>query len=253
MPLPSPLAPSAPDPMGLPRLSPPALPLRAWRGLQGLLLALALLLGLAQAPAALATGPQDFPLAPPAGHVLDTADLLSRAAASDLEKRLAELEQQQVQARLVTLRRLDYGLPLEGLGQQLLERWSAQDPAGTERQELLLLIESQNNSGAVVVSPALAETLPESLLASTGTSTMGLPLREGARYRQASIDALSRLGAVLQGEEDPGPPQLIERLPVESNVPTAEQTANSNAFLWVVVLLVVGTLVPMITWWIFSR
>ncbi|MFZ9973545.1 MAG: TPM domain-containing protein, partial [Vulcanococcus sp.] len=28
---------------------------------------------------------------------------------------------------------------------------------------------------------------------------------------------------------------------------------SSNAFLWVVVLLVVGTLVPMITWWVFSR
>lgn len=238
--------------MGLSRLPTPVQPHRAWRGLQGLLLALALLLGLAQAPAAQATGPQDFPLAPPTGHVLDTADLLSRAAASDLEKRLAELEQQQVQARLVTLRRLDYGLPLEGLGEQLLERWTNQDPKQGDRQ-LLLLIESQNNSGAVVASPDLADTLPRSLLASTGTSTMGLPLREGARYRQASIDALSRLQAVLQGEADPGPPQLIERLPVESNIPTAEETASSNAFLWVVVLLVVGTLVPMITWWIFSR
>lgn len=238
--------------MGLPRLSPSALPQRFWRGLQGLLLTLALLLGLVQAPAARATGPQDFSPAPPAAHVLDTADLLSRAAASDLEKRLAELEQQQVLARLVTLRRLDYGLPLEGLGEQLLERWSAQDPSGAGRQ-LLLLIESQNNSGAVVASPDLADTLPPGLLASTGTSTMGLPLREGARYRQASIDALSRLQTVLQGEPDPGPPQLIERLPVESNVPTAEQTASSNALLWVVVLLVVGTLVPMITWWIFSR
>lgn len=238
--------------MGLSRLPTPVQPHRAWRGLQGLLLALALLLGLAQAPAAQATGPQDFPLAPPTGHVLDTADLLSRAAASDLEKRLAELDQQQVQARLVTLRRLDYGLPLEGLGEQLLERWTNQDPKQGDRQ-LLLLIESQNNSGAVVASPDLADTLPRSLLASTGTSTMGLPLREGARYRQASIDALSRLQAVLQGEADPGPPQLIERLPVESNIPTAEETASSNAFLWVVVLLVVGTLVPMITWWIFSR
>jgi uncharacterized protein len=82
---------------------------------------------------------------------------------------------------------------------------------------------------------------------------MGLPLREGARYRQASLDALDRLGAVLQGEADPGPPQLQERLPIETNIPTREETASSNALLWVVVLLVVGTLVPMITWWVFSR
>jgi uncharacterized protein len=82
---------------------------------------------------------------------------------------------------------------------------------------------------------------------------MGLPLREGARYRQASLDALSRLSTVLNGEEDPGPPQLLERMPLETNIPTKEETASSNAFLWVVVLLVVGTLVPMITWWVFSR
>jgi len=82
---------------------------------------------------------------------------------------------------------------------------------------------------------------------------MGLPLREGSRYRQASLDALSRLEVVLNGGEDPGPPQLVERMPVETNIPTKEETESSNAFLWVVVLLVVGTLVPMITWWVFSR
>jgi len=58
---------------------------------------------------------------------------------------------------------------------------------------------------------------------------------------------------VLQGGEDPGPPQLLERLPVDTNIPTREQTESSNALMWVVVLLVVGTLVPMITWWVFSR
>jgi uncharacterized protein len=118
---------------------------------------------------------------------------------------------------------------------------------------LLLLIESQNNSAAVVASSDLLEQLPQTLLSSTAISTMGLPLREGARYRQASVDAMDRLEVVLQGGEDPGPPQLLERLPLETNIPTKEETASSNAFTWVVVLLVVGTLVPMITWWVFSR
>jgi uncharacterized protein len=220
------------------------------RSLRGLMLGLLMVLGLALPPAALATGLQDFPLDPPAGHVLDGADLLSRAAAADLEKRLDDLTADHIEARLVTLRRLDYGVSLEALGQQLVERWGAGDP---DRSQLLLLIESQNNSGAVVASADLLDQLPQSLLSSTAISTMGLPLREGARYRQASIDALDRLSVVLQGGEDPGPPQLQERLPMESNIPTKEETASSNAFVWVVVLLVVGTLVPMITWWVFSR
>ena len=40
---------------------------------------------------------------------------------------------------------------------------------------------------------------------------------------------------------------------VNSNIPSREETAGSNAFTWVVVLLVVGSVVPMLTWWVFSR
>lgn len=224
--------------------------LRSFRGLWAAVTAVLLLLPLALPPAALATGVQDFPASLPASRVIDEADLLSRAASADLEKRLEALTSDHVDARLVTLRRLDYGLSLDALGQQLIDRWSA---VGSDEPQLLLLIESQNNSAAVVASPDLLDQLPASLLSSTAISTMGLPLREGARYRQAGLDALDRLGVVLQGGDDPGPPQLEERLPIETNVPTREETQASNAFLWVVVLLVVGTLVPMITWWVFSR
>lgn len=38
-----------------------------------------------------------------------------------------------------------------------------------------------------------------------------------------------------------------------SNIPTREETAAGNGFQWVIVLLVVGTIVPMLTWWVFSR
>ncbi|MGA0216117.1 MAG: photosystem II repair protein Psb32 [Vulcanococcus sp.] len=200
--------------------------------------------------AALATGLADFPVQRPSSHVIDSADVLSRAASGDVNQRLEQFSELGVDARLVTLRRLDYGVSLETLGEELLQQW--QDEASRDGL-LLLLIEAQNNSAAVVASPALLEQLPSTLLSSTAISTMGLPLREGSRYRQASLDALSRLEVVLNGGEDPGPPQLVERMPVETNIPTKEETESSNAFLWVVVLLVVGTLVPMITWWVFSR
>jgi uncharacterized protein len=215
-----------------------------------LLSAALLLAALALPAAAWATGAADFPPQPPASHVLDQADLLSRAADTELDRRLQEFGGDHVDARLLTLRRLDYGLSLDALGEQLVERWSAGEP---DRSLLLLLIESQNNSAAVVASSDLDGQLPSELLSSTAISTMGLPLREGARYRQASVDALDRLAVVLNGGEDPGPPQLAERMPIETNIPTREETQSSNAFLWVVVLLVVGTLVPMITWWVFSR
>jgi uncharacterized protein len=215
-----------------------------------LLSAALLFAALAWPGSAWATGLADFPAQPPASHVLDQADLLSRSADAELDRRLQEFGGDRIDARLVTLRRLDYGLSLDALAEQLLQTWGADEP---NRSLLLLLIESQNNSAAVVASADLEGQLPSDLLSSTAISTMGLPLREGARYRQASLDALDRLGVVLNGGEDPGPPQLAERMPIETNIPTREETQSSNAFLWVVVLLVVGTLVPMITWWVFSR
>ena len=91
------------------------------------------------------------------------------------------------------------------------------------------------------------------MLDSTAEETMSVALRDGGRYRQATIDGLSRLETVLAGQEDPGPPELIEQVAVVSNVPTKEETEESNALIWVAVLLVLGTLVPMATWWVFSR
>jgi uncharacterized protein len=82
---------------------------------------------------------------------------------------------------------------------------------------------------------------------------MALPLREGNRYRQATVAGLERLATVLRGGEDPGEPQPSEEAAVVSNIPSHEETVESNGFTWVVVLLVVGSVVPMLTWWVFSR
>lgn len=210
---------------------------------------LCILLG---APTAMAVSAQDFPSAPPEEAVVDSADVLSRASRNEITARLEELDQFHVDARLVTVRRLDYGLSLPAFGEELLERWQADAPQ-TDRPLLIFLEESQSKQAAVVASPELLEQLPESLLRSTGRTTMSQPLRDGDRFRQATLDGLERIETVLNGGEDPGPPVQVERVALPTNVPTAEETQDSNAFTWVVVLLVVGTIVPMATWWIFSR
>ena len=210
---------------------------------------LCLLLG---APAAWAVSSQDFPLSLPEEVVLDAAEVLSRASRNEISSRLKELDQFHVDARLVTLRRLDYGLSLPAFGEELLQRWD-QDSRLSDRPLLIFLEETQSKQATVVAAPALLEQLPESLLRSTGRTTMSQPLRDGDRFRQATLDGVARIEVVLNGGEDPGPPVQIERSSIPTNVPTVEETQSSNAFTWVVVLLVVGTIVPMATWWIFSR
>jgi uncharacterized protein len=203
------------------------------------------------APAALAASLATLPESPPAQRVLDTADVLSRAASGEISRQLDQLREQDVEAHLITVPRLDYGLGVDQLGAQLIERWQDASPSS---QQLILLIDAQTGAAAVVATAELADRLGPDLLRSTGRSTLGQPLREGGRYRQASLDALSRLSTVLLGGEDPGEPQVpAEVEPIPTNVPSREETAASRAWVWVSVLLVVGSVVPMLTWWVFSR
>ena len=215
--------------------------------LPGLLLACALLLLPLQAAWAVSTA--DLPATPPSGQVLDQADVLSRAARTDIDHQLESFGRDHIDARLVTVNRLDYGLSLDTLGQQLLTRWDT----ASSTPLLLLLLDTQTRATAVVAAPELAGQLPAELLESTARTTFAQPLRQGDRYRQAVLDALDRLAVVLDGGEDPGEPVEPELVTPVSNVPTREETAGSNAFTWVVVLLVVGSVVPMLTWWVFSR
>ena len=221
-----------------------------FKALLALIAVVVLIVGVPSMPA-LAMSPTDLPAERPASQVLDDADVLSRASRSELNARLEEFGGDRVDARLITLRRLDYGLSLDGFGKDLIERWSSE---GQGRSPLLLLlIETQNKRAAVLADQSLQSQLPETLLTSTGRTTMAIPLREGDRYRQASIDGLTRLSVVLNGGEDPGPPEEIVRTTLPTNIPTQEETQSSNATTWIIVLLVLGTIIPMATWWVFSR
>ena len=191
-----------------------------------------------------------LPATAPQERILDTADVLSRAAIGELSKTLESFSAERVDAHLITVNRLDYGLSLSQLGNSVLERWSE---AGGEPNQVLFLIDSQTNTAAVVTSPGLVTQLDASLLRSTARTTMAQPIRDGGRYRQGSLDAMTRLLSVLQGGEDPGEPITAEVVSQPTNIPTKEETQSSNAFTWIVVLLTVGTIVPMLTWWVFSR
>lgn len=196
----------------------------------------------------------DFPQEPPASHVVDEAKLFSRASSQEIERVLESFDDERVDARVITVDRLDYDLTLQQLGEDLLSRWQASSStAEGNGPSLLLLIDSQTRSTAVVASRALSGRLPAELLTSTADTTMALPLRAADRHRQATLDALSRLGTVLRGGEDPGEPSQDEAPVLASNIPSKEETESSHAFRWVAVLLVIGTVVPMATWWVFSR
>jgi len=219
--------------------------LRRWAGV----IAVALLALVVAVPAAMPIAPAELGAGRPTERVIDDADVFSRASRSELESRLEALTEDRVDAHVITVRRLDYGYSLDAFGDQLVENWSSsgQEPL------LLLLLETQNKRAAIVTEDSLQTQLPPALLKSTARTTMSIPLREGDRYRQASLDGINRLAVVLGGGEDPGPPEEIVRTTLPTNIPTQAETEESNATTWVIVLLVLGTIIPMATWWVFSR
>ena len=219
--------------------------LRRWAGV----IAVALLALVVAVPSAMAIAPAELGAGRPTERVIDDADVFSRASRSELESRLEALTEDRVDAHVITVRRLDYGYSLDAFGDQLVENWSSsgQEPL------LLLLLETQNKRAAIVTEDSLQTQLPPALLKSTARTTMSIPLREGDRYRQASLDGINRLAVVLGGGEDPGPPEEIVRTTLPTNIPTQAETEESNATTWVIVLLVLGTIIPMATWWVFSR
>ncbi len=222
------------------------------RWLWGLFLWGLFLLGLVVlASSSMALTAADFPPAPPVQErVVDQAQVFSRAAVGELNRHLSELTSYDVEAHLVTLGRVDYGSTPTAVAADLLERWQQQNP----QDRLVTLVETRTGQVAVVASPALARRLPPDLLQSTAEDTMAGQLRRGEGYRFTMLQGLQRLDTVLAGEEDPGPPVLETAMPaVRSNVPSHGETAASNALTWVAVLLGLGTVIPMITWWVFSR
>lgn len=73
------------------------------------------------APASLAIAPAALGDSLPEALVIDEADVLSRASRGELEAKLRSFDDQRVDARLITLRRLDYGITLASFGENFLK------------------------------------------------------------------------------------------------------------------------------------
>lgn len=209
-------------------------------------LSLILVMGLMSTPA-LATGAYDLPIvnSGEAIWVIDQADIISRSTESSLSNTLSNLAKKTGnEVRMIVIRRLDYGETMDTFLDSVFKSWfpTTQEQAN----QTLIAIDSLTNKTAIRSGEALSELLTPQISTSITDETIAIPLKD-LQYNQALLDTGDRLVAVLSGYEDPGPPQLKE-VSVEGNFATAEETEESNATTWVIVLLIVATIVPMVTY-----
>lgn len=183
--------------------------------------------------------------------VIDQADVLSRLSEGKLSKSLEDLAQKtDKEVRFVTVRRLDYGETVDSFAKALFKKWYPTPEA--QANQTLLLIDTLTNNTAIVTGEAVKSIMRDEIAESVASETMTVPLREGNKYNKSFLEASDRLVAVLSGQPDPGPPVVEETVQVEGTFTSAEETDTKNSTIWVVVLLVVATVVPMATYFFYQ-
>ncbi len=183
--------------------------------------------------------------------VIDKAEVLSRLNEGKLSSNLENLAKKTgKEVRMVTIRRLDYGETPESFTNALFEKWF---PTPEEQaNQILLVIDTVTNGSAIRTGEAVKSTLPDEIAKSVASETLTVPLRQGNKYNQGLLDASDRLVAVLSGQPDPGPPVVEEKIEVASTFKSAEETDTKNSTVWVVVILVIATVVPMATYFFYQ-
>lgn len=196
----------------------------------------------------LATGVYDLP-SPNTDNVwvVDQADEISLATQGKLSSSFQQLAKQTGQElRMVAIRRLDYGTTIDNLADELFTTWYPTPEA--RANQTLLVMDTLTNNVALRTGETAQKLVAPEIAKSVVDETVGYDLRKGNKYNQAFIDAGDRLMAVLSGQPDPGPPAIAEEIQVEGTFTKAEDTDAGSATIWVVVLLILATVIPMVTY-----
>lgn len=195
-----------------------------------------------------ATNIYDVPDFEENAHVVDQAEVLSRATEGKINNDFRKVEETTGQEPyIVTIRRLDYDVTIEKFTQDLFERWF---PTPEDQNKVTLLtIDVQTDNTAIVTGEGVKSVMSDEIANSIAKETVLVPLKYGNRYNQAFSDATDRMAIVLSGKEDPGPPVVKDNINVEGNFASREETQEGNGFTWVIVLLILSTVIPMATYY----
>jgi uncharacterized protein len=219
------------------------------RFLLSLLLCLFLSLSWSNIPAA-ATEIYELPIlaAGDSTYIVDNAEVISISNEGALNDKLKQLARDTgTEVRMVTIRRLNYDTTIDSFTEELFNQWYPDAEANSS--QVLIVLDTLSNRAAIRTGAGVKDTLTDEIALSVATETTIVPIRNGGKYNQALIDASDRLAIVLSGEPDPGAPVITENLNIESNFTKEEDTDRKGSTVWVVVLLLLATIIPMVTYY----
>lgn len=197
-----------------------------------------------------ATGVYDLPSLNASDWVIDQANVISPVSQGKINTALGKLAKQTGnQVHLVTIRRLEYDQTIDTFAQELFETWF---PTKEEQaNQTVVVLDTITSTAGIRTGDSVKKFLPEDVAESITFESVGIPLREGNKYNEAFLGTSDRLVAVLSGNPDPGPPEARDTINTESTFVAAEDTKTGSSTVWVIVLLVLATVIPMATYFFY--
>ncbi len=196
---------------------------------------------------AYATGVYDLPVIS-AGEdvwVYDNAESISRSTENQLSNTFKNLANQTGnELRMVVVNRIDYDETIDSLTDGIFQKWYPTPEQ--QANQTLLVLDTLTNRTVIKTGASTNALLTDAISESVMKETLIEPLRN-LQYNQALIDASDRIVAVLSGLEDPGAPE-IKQVNIEGTFTTAEETDDKSAAIWTIVLLLLATVIPMVTY-----
>ena len=183
--------------------------------------------------------------APTAGYIVDDAGIMSRSTQQSVSKTLKELEDATgYHMNVITVRKLVFETDPFAFGDKVLETWYPTVEIGNDKGNLLLV--KSTKDGAIVGGPKFLKAVGDNLIDSVLTSNYGVNL-EQEKYNEAITSSVKRIATVLEGKEDPGPPQKYEANKGSTFKSREETNEKRDVFANVVIgLLVISFVVPML-------
>jgi uncharacterized protein len=183
--------------------------------------------------------------------VMDYAKVLSSSTETAISSQLKSLEETTgKQVHFVTVQRLDFAVPVSDFASQLFDKWFPTDQEKAD--QTLLVIATEDYRTAIATGKNIQALMPESVANSVASETVLFPTQQ-AHYNQAVADGTARLMAILSGEPDPGPPAPVIDTTPAKNFKSAEETDANSSTILVIVLLLLATAIPMVTYYWFQN
>eukprot|EP01025_Chloroclados_australasicus_P054028 TRINITY_DN6400_c0_g1_i1.p1 TRINITY_DN6400_c0_g1~~TRINITY_DN6400_c0_g1_i1.p1 ORF type:complete len:268 (+),score=33.85 TRINITY_DN6400_c0_g1_i1:154-957(+) len=185
---------------------------------------------------------------PTINYVIDDANVLSRSARGELQKKLFALENSTgYRLEVATTRKLETEPDAFAFGDKVIESWYPTPELGDKKG--ILLVVTTGKDGALTGGKSFMTGVGDDLIDSIITTNIPI-FTEEEKYNECVLSTVNRIEAVLSGQQDPGAPSrnVAERKRTYKTKTETEKTRFVTATI-VGTLLFIAVVVPMLQYY----